>query len=133
MIQQILLLVIEMSNKHELAKLDEILVHVRSLDAQMAWVIRSQAPELKGLLLKYFKKRKRAAKVYLAVDGKRSSGDIAGLIHVRVQNVSNEIAELESRGLVELKSWGVYKKSKIDGILRLSAELRKDPEFKDIK
>ena len=122
-----------MSDKHELAKLDEILVHVRSLDAQMAWVIRSQAPELKELLIHYFKKRKRAAKVYLSIDGKRSSGDIAGKLNLRVQNVSNEISELESRGLVELKRWGVYKKSKIDGILRLSTELRKNPEFKDIK
>lgn len=122
-----------MSDNHELAKLDEILVHVRSLDAQMAWVIRSQAPELKGLLLKYFKKRKRAAKVYLAVDGKRSSGNIAQVIQIHVQAVSNELSELESKGLVELKSWGIYKKGKIDRIIGLSTELRKDPELRNIK
>ena len=120
-------------SKEELDRIDEILSHVRSIDAQMTWVIRSEAKELEKLLLKYFSKRRRAAKVYLAVDGKRSSGEIAGYLGILVQNVSKELTELESRGLVELKKWGIYKKSKIDGILRLSTKLRKDPEFKDIK
>lgn len=125
--------VLIISDKYELNKLDEILSHVKSLDAQMAWVIRSQAPELKGLLMKYFSKRRRAAKVYLAINGRRSSGEIAEYLDILVQNVSNEISELESKGLVELKKWAVYKKSKIDSILGLSRELRKDSEFKDIK
>lgn len=120
-------------SKEQLNRIDEILSHVRSIDAQMTWVIRSEAEELEKLLLEYFQKRKRAAKVYLAVDGKRSSGQIADYLGILVQNVSKELAELESRGLVELKKWGIYKKSKIDGILRLSTKLRKDPEFKGIK
>jgi predicted Rossmann fold nucleotide-binding protein DprA/Smf involved in DNA uptake len=122
-----------MMSKEELDRIDQILTHVRSIDAQMAWVIRKEAPELAKLLVKYFSKRRRAAKVYLAVDGKRSSGQIAECLGIVVQNVSKELTELESRGLVELKKWGIYKKSKIDSILRLSSELRKDPEFKDIK
>jgi len=120
-------------SKEQLDRIDEILSHVRSIDAQMTWVIRSEAKELEKLLLSYFSKRRRAAKVYLAIDGKRSSGQIANYLGILVQNVSNELSELESRGLVELKEWGIYKKSKIDGILRLSTKLRKDPEFKDIK
>ena len=122
-----------MGDKEKLSKMDEILAHVRSLDAQMAWAIRAQAPELKPLLEDYFARRKRAAKVFLAVNGKRSSGEIAEYLELLVQNVSKEIGELESRGLVELKSWGVYKRSKIDTILRLSTALRKNPELKDIK
>ena len=122
-----------MMSKEELDRIDEILTHVRSIDAQMAWVIRRDAPELAKLLVKYFSKKRRAAKVYLAVDGKRTSGQIAEYLQILVQNVSKELSELESRGLVELKKWGIYKKSKIDGILRLSSLLRKDPEFKDIK
>ena len=120
-------------SKEQLNRIDEILSHVRSIDAQMTWVIRSEAKELEKLLLEYFQKRRRAAKVYLAVDGKRSSGEIADYLGILVQNVSKELSELESRGLVELKKWGIYKKSKIDGILRLSTKLRKDPEFKGIK
>lgn len=120
-------------SKEELDRIDEILTHVRSIDAQMAWVIRRDASELAKLLVKYFSKKRRAAKVYLAVDGKRTSGQIAEYLQILVQNVSKELSELESRGLVELKKWSIYKKSKIDGILRLSSLLRKDPEFKDIK
>jgi predicted transcriptional regulator len=120
-------------SKEQLDRIDEILSHVRSIDAQMTWVIRSEAEELGKLLLEYFLNRRRAAKVYLAVDGKRSSGEIADCLGILVQNVSSELSELESRGLVELRKWGVYKKSKIDGILRLSTQLRKDPELKGIK
>ncbi len=120
-------------SKEELDRIDAILSHVRSIDAQMTWVIRSEAKELEKLLMKYLSKRRRAAKVYLAVDGKRSSGQIADYLGIHVQNVSIELAELESRGLVELKKWGIYKKSKIDSILRLSTKLRKDSDFKSIK
>lgn len=119
--------------KEELDRIDEILSHVRSMDAQMGWLIRSEGEELKQLLLEFFSSRRRAAKVYLAVDGKRSSGKIAEYLGLQVQNVSKEINELEIKGLIELKKWGVYKKSKIDNILRLSSELRKDPEFQTIE
>ena len=108
-------------SKEELDRVDEILSHVRSIDAQMSWVIRSEAPDLAKLLMKYFSRKRRTAKVYLAVDGKRTSGQIAEYLDIRVQNVSNELSDLESRGLVELKKWGVYKKSKIDSIIRLSS------------
>jgi len=119
--------------KEELDRIDEILSHVRSMDAQMGWLIRSEGEELKKLLLGFFSSRRRAAKVYLAVDGQRSSGKIADYLGLQVQNVSNEISELETKGLIELKKWGIYKKSKIDSILRLSLDLRKDPEFENIK
>ena len=120
-------------SKEELDRIDEILSHVRSMDAQMGWIIRSQEHELKKLLLNYFSRRRRAAKVYLAVNSERASGDIATYLNIHVQNVSIELRALEERGLIELKKWGIYKKSKVDTILRLSSELRKDPEFKDIK
>jgi predicted transcriptional regulator len=103
------------------------------MDAQMGWIIRSEEKELRKLLLEYFSNRRRAAKVYLAVDGERTSGKIADYLGLYAQGVSNEISELENRGLIELKKWGVYRKSKIDTILRLSNELRKDPEFEQIK
>ena len=122
-------------SKEELSRSDEILSHVRSIDALMTWIIRSNtnSEELKTLLIKYLMKRKRAAKVYLAVNGKRTSGKIAEYLNLHVQAVSNELANLEERGLIELKKWGVYKKSKIDRILRLSLDLRKDPDLENIK
>jgi len=120
-------------SKESLDRIDEILTHVRSMDAQMGWIIRSEEKELRKLLLEYFSNRRRATKVYLAVDGERASGKIAEYLGLHVQAVSNEINELENRGLIELKKWGVYKKSKIDTILRLSTELRKDPELEQVK
>jgi DNA-binding transcriptional ArsR family regulator len=108
-------------SKEELAKMDEILSHVRSMDAQMTWIIRSNTniEELKKLLVKFLRRRKRAAKVYLAVNGKRKSGKIADYLELHVQAVSNELNVLEDKGLIELKAWAVYKKSKIDKIIRL--------------
>jgi hypothetical protein len=129
----------ESLSKEQLSRMDEILSHVRSLDAQMAWVIRSDAKELEPLLLAFFKKRKSAAKVYLAVNGVRTSGAIAVYLtniygkDILVQAVSRELTELANRGLIELKTWSIYKKSKIDSVLRLSATLRKDSLLKDIK
>lgn len=129
----------EALSKEQLNRMVEILSHVRSLDAQMTWVIRSEAKELEPLLLSFFKKRKNAAKVYLGVNGIRTSGEIAAYLSnvylkdILVQAVSRELNELENRGLIELKTWSVYKKSKIDSILRLSLALRKDPKLKDIK
>jgi predicted Rossmann fold nucleotide-binding protein DprA/Smf involved in DNA uptake len=120
-------------SKESLDRIDEILSHVRSIDAQMAWIIRTEAEELRKLLVQHFSKRRRAAKVYLAVDAQRTTSELAEYLELHVQAVSNELSELESRGLIELKKWGVYKKSKIDSIIRLSSELRKDPEFKDIR
>jgi DNA-binding Lrp family transcriptional regulator len=101
----------------------------------MTWIIRSNtnSEELKTLLIKYLMRRKRAAKVYLAVNGKRTSGKIAEYLNLHVQAVSNELTNLEERGLIELKKWGVYKKSKIDRILRLSLELRRDRDLENIK
>jgi hypothetical protein len=105
----------------------------------MTWVIRSEAKELEPLLLTFFKNRRNATKVYLAVNGIRTSGEIASYLSnlflkdMLVQAVSRELTELENRGLIELKTWSVYKKSKVDSILRLSQTLRKDPELKDIK
>jgi len=122
-------------SKEELTRIDEILSHVRSMDAQMTWIIKSNTniEELKNLLIKFLRRRKRAAKVYLAVNGKRKSGEIAEYLELHVQAVSNELKELENRGLIELKTWAIYKKSKIDKIIRLSFELRKDPELANIK
>jgi len=105
----------------------------------MTWVIRSEAKELEPLLLSFFKKRKTTAKVFLEVNGIRTSGEITDYLSniflkdILVQAVSRELTELENRGLIELKTWGVYKKNKIDKIFSLSLTLRKDSQLKDVK
>lgn len=114
-------------------KVDEILSHVKSMDGQMSWLVRSQVEGMKTLLIAYFKKKKRAAKVFLAVDGKRNVNAIATYLNLHDQAVTNELSGLGEKGLVDLQKWGIYRKNKIDNILGLSKELRKEPEFQNIK
>jgi len=114
-------------------KVDEILSFVKSMDGQMSWLVRSQVEGMKTLLITYFMKKKRAAKVFLAVDGKRNVNAIATYLTLHHQAVTNELAGLEEKGLVDLQKWGIYRKNKIDSILDLSRELRKEPEFQNIK
>jgi hypothetical protein len=114
-------------------KVDEILTYVKSIDGQMSWVVRSQVKGMKKELVDYLtKKKRRAAKVYLAVDGKRNVKAISIYLGLHDENVTIELKWLESNGLVNLQKYGLYKKDKIDGILNLSKELRKDAEFKEI-
>lgn len=123
-----------MTDKEAQNKIDEILSHVKSLDGQMAWLVKSQVQGMKTALVEYLtKKRRRAAKVYLAVDAERNVKAISDYLTIEVPNVSKELQWLEDNGLVRVQTWGVYKKEKIDAILGLSVELRKDAEFKNIK
>jgi hypothetical protein len=115
-------------------KIDEILSHVKSLDGQMAWLVKSQVQGIKTELVDYLvKKRRRVAKVYLAVDGERTVKAISDYLIIEQPNVSKEIQWLEDNGLIRVQKWGTYKKEKIDSILGLSAELRKDAELRNIK
>jgi hypothetical protein len=115
------------------SKIDEILFHVRSMDGQLPWLIRSQAKSLEPLILGYFKKRKRAAKVYLAIDGKRNTSQIADLLQIHDSNVSIEIRDLEKNGLIEQKVWGIYAKTAIESVLRLTDKLLKTPGLRGLE
>jgi len=115
-------------------KVDEILSHVKSIDGQMSWLVKSQLQGMKKEIVEYLTtKRRRAAKVYLAVDGERNVKAIADYLGIDAQNVSKELKWLEGSGLVIVQAWGIYKKEKIDSILGLSVELRKDTEFQNLK
>jgi predicted transcriptional regulator len=115
-------------------KIDEILYHVKSMDGQLPWLIRSQAKTLEPLVLSYFKKRKRAAKVYLAIDGKRNISQIAKLLNIHQPNISIEIKDLESNGFIEQRKWGIYSKTAIELVLRLSDKLVKlIPELRSLE
>lgn len=115
------------------SRIDEILFHVKSMDGQLPWLIRSQAKTLEPLLLGYFKKRKRAAKVYLAIDGKRNISQIAVLLDIQQPNVSIEIKDLERNGLIEQRRWGIYSKTAIESVLRLTDKLLKIPGLRQPK
>ena len=114
-------------------KVDEIGSYVKSMDGQLNWLVRAQANDLRPMILDFFKKRKRAAKVFLATDGKRTVEEIAAYLDLRQPNVSKELSDLHEAGLVECVEWGLYRKKIIDKILGLSRTLRKNPDLKDIR
>lgn len=114
-------------------KVDDILRHVQSMDGQMTWLIKSQSEGLRTLFLEYFQERINATKVFLAIDGRRRVGEIAKYVNILQPNVSAEISELVNMGLVDQIKRGLYRKNKIDSILRISTELRKNDEYANIK
>ena len=114
-------------------KVDDILRHVQSMDGQMNWLIKSQSEGLKGLFFKYFEDHTNAARVYLAIDGKRRVKEISEYIDILQPNVSAEISELINMGLVDQIKRGLYRKNKIDWILKISSELREKRDYADIK
>lgn len=114
----------ETSELHQ--KVDKILRRVESMDNFMPWLVRHQATAIKEELIGFFSKRKRAAKVYLAVDGKRTISDIVQVTKIAQPNVSAEIKTLIEYGLIETIVTGkntVCRKNKIDTILGLSKQL----------
>lgn len=114
-------------------KVDDILRHVQSIDGQMSWLIKSQSEGLKDLFLEYFKSHTNAAKVYLSIDGRRKVKDICEYVGILQPNVSAEISELINMGLVDQIKRGLYRKNKIDWILNISNELRKNYNYAEIK
>ena len=109
-------------------KINKILHKVESIDNFMPWLVRPNSTQLREELLKFFQKKKRAAKVYLCVDGVRNVSQIAEVTSIAQPNVSKEISELVNKGLIESIINGgntIYKKNKIDKVLGLSNELSK--------
>lgn len=102
-------------------KINEILSYVRL----MPYLVRANAKELTNLYMRFFKRKKRAARVFRATDGERKSGKIAEDLNLHVQAISNEYTELEDLGLVTQIDWGLYKKTPIDSILGLTRKLEK--------
>ena len=114
----------ETSELHQ--KVDKILRRVESMDNFMPWLVRHQAADIKKELIDFFNKRKRAAKVYLAVDGKRAISDISQFTGIAQPNVSAEIKSLIENGLIEAIVSGkntICRKNKIDTVLGLSKYL----------
>ena len=76
------------------------------------------------------KKAINRARIYLAIDGKRFVGKIANDLKLSFPYVSREISKLKVMGLIEVKEVTnegiIYKKRKVDTLLRISQKLLKD-------
>ncbi len=99
------------------------------MDNFMPWLIRPQAEEIKRLLLEQFRDKLNMARVYLAIDGLKAVKEIGEGLGILQPNVSRDIRTLrDDLGLIELASVSsttIYRKTKIDRILRLSSAVEK--------
>ena len=113
----------------------EIKWHQEAIDSSMELLIKANGVQILEEIMSFFQKSKRRAEVYLAVNGKRTVSDIVQFLEMKAPNVSRELSKLKDEGLVEIKeipsSGYVYKKRKVDRILKISKKLRKSFEIEE--
>lgn len=110
--------------------------HQEAIDSNIELITRAHGKEILAEIMDFFgnvpgkKKAINRARIFLAVDGKRTVGDIANDLRLSIQNVSREITKLKEMSLIEIKEAMkdgiVYRKRKVDSLLRISQKLIKD-------
>jgi len=113
--------------------------HQEAIDSNIELITRAHGKEILTEIMEFFgnvpgkKKAINRARIFVAVDGKRSVGKIADDLKLKLPNVSTEITKLKDMGLIEVKEVTkegiVYKKRKVDSLLRISQKLIKDFEL----
>ena len=120
-----------MVESDEVAKdIREIKWHQEAIDSSMELLIKANRDAILAEIIKFFGRSKRRAQVFLAVNGERTVEDITELLNMQKPNVSTELTRLKEEGLIEIKritseGYYVYKKRRVDKILRISQKLRK--------
>jgi DNA-binding transcriptional ArsR family regulator len=113
--------------------------HQEAIDSNIELITRAHGKEILREIMEFFgnvlgkKKAINRARIFLAVDGKSSVGKIADDLKLKLPNVSTEITKLKDMGLIEVKEVTkegiIYKKRKVDTLLRISQKLIKDFEL----
>jgi DNA-binding transcriptional ArsR family regulator len=107
---------------------------IDAIKSSQQLLLRGQSGELVKFFLAEFKKDKKLALVYLALDGKRNQDEVADYINaagkkVSQPTVSRKIKLLEAEGLVEQRAvpggvaWA--KNAVAEKVLRLSSKIEK--------
>lgn len=116
-----------------LSRLAHIEHKVDSLEQTHAFALRADESRHRESVNQIFKKSKRKAQVYLAANGERSVNEIATHLGMRNPNVSKELSDLQSEGLVDIfyqdggsTYWG---KKALDRSLRISKFLMEDHQL----
>ncbi|WXG39838.1 MAG: hypothetical protein WED07_03270 [Candidatus Freyarchaeum deiterrae] len=117
--------------------------HQEAMDSNIELITRAHSKEILEEIMSFFgnvpgkKKAINRARIYLAIDGKRVVGKIANDLKLQLPNVSIEITKLKDMGLIEVKEATnegiIYKKRKVDALLRISQKLLKDFELEKEK
>jgi DNA-binding transcriptional ArsR family regulator len=116
---------------------DELAVDIKmirwrqeSIDSSMDLLLKANREAIMSEIESFFGNSKRRAQVFLAVDGKKSVGEIAQMLNIKMPNLSADLSKCAEEGLIErvpsaVKGGFVYKKKKIDMVLHVSEFLRK--------
>lgn len=113
--------------------------HQEAIDSNIELITRAQGKDILREIMDFFgnapgkKKAINRARIYLAIDGKKVVGKIANDLKLPFSSVSREITKLKYMGLIEVKEVTkegiIYKKRKVDILLRISQKLLKDFDF----
>jgi predicted transcriptional regulator len=110
--------------------------HQEAIDKNIELLTRAHRKEILEEIMGFFgnvPKKKKAvnrAKIFLAIDGKRTVSDLASFLNLPISYISQEITKLKGMSLIEVKKVTkkgiVYTKTRANSILRISAKLKKD-------
>lgn len=108
----------------------EIKWHQEAIDSSMELLIKANRGPILAEIMGFFGTAKRRVQVFLAVDGKRTVGDVAQLLDMQPNNVSRELTRLKEEGLIEIRrirqEGYIYKKRRVDRILGISRKLKRE-------
>lgn len=110
--------------------------HQEAIDKNIELLARAHKKEILNEIMEFFgnvpkkKKAMNRARIFLAIDGKRTVSDLASYLNLPISYISQEITKLKGMSLIEVKRVSktgiVYKKTRANSILRISATLRRD-------
>lgn len=110
--------------------------HQEAIDKNIELLTRAHKKEILEEIMNFFgnvhrkKKAINRARIFIAIDGKRTVSDLATYLSLPISYISQEITKLKGMSLIELKKVSkkgiVYKKTRANSILRISAKLKKD-------
>jgi len=110
--------------------------HQEAIDKNIELLTRAHRKEILEEIMNFFgnvprkKKAINRARIFLAIDGNRTVSDLADYLKLPISYISQEITKLKGMSLIEVKKVSkkgiVYKKTRANSILRISAKLKKD-------
>jgi len=110
--------------------------HQEAIDKNIELLTRAHRKEILEEIMIFFgnvprkKKAINRARIFIAIDGKRTVSDLATYLNLPISYISQEITKLKGMSLIEVKKVSkkgiVYKKTRANSILRISAKLKKD-------
>ena len=113
-----------------LSRLAVIEHKVDSLEQTTAFALRAEADKHFASVKEIFRRSKRRAQVYLAVDGTRGVEEIAEHLSMKRQNVGPELSRLADEGLLEIiGSEGgkdIWARKPVDRTLRIAKFLQQE-------